>query len=161
MEWSLAKTRIVRGSGVVRAEFGKYTDHFLNGGYVAIGWMSDKDLGAVEHIDELYDMYREAYPNDTSNYVIGTQVGQIRRFLMEMTDGDFVITPATDTEWIHYGQISEGEPSYYQANEDDGCPYLHRRHVKWAEKALSRSEFSVPFQNTIRSSLTVLRSLPL
>lgn len=140
---------------VVRAEFGKYTDHFLNGGYVAVGWMSNKDLDAVEHIDELYDLYRGAYPDDTSNYVIGTQVGQIRRFLMEMTTGDYVITPAADTEWIHYGQIQGEGSSYYHANEDDGCPFLHRRHVKWAEKALSRLELSVPFQNTIRSSLTV------
>ena len=140
---------------VVRAEFGRYTDHFLSGGYVAIGWMPDRNLSAVEHIDELYDLYREAYPDDTSKFVIGTQVGQIRRFLMEMTGGDYVITPAADTEWIHCGQIKEEESSYYHSSEDDGCPFLHRRQVEWAKKALSRSEFSVPFQNTIRSSLTV------
>lgn len=35
------------------------------------------------------------------------------------------------------------------------CPYRHRRTVKWSKKTASRSTFSVPFQNTIRSSLTV------
>lgn len=38
---------------------------------------------------------------------------------------------------------------------DDGCPYRHRRRVEWAPHSLKRSTFSVPFQNTIRSSLTV------
>src|SRR5690606_28753043 len=34
-------------------------------------------------------------------------------------------------------------------------PYAQRRRVKWHPKPVRRSEFSVPFQNTIRSSLTV------
>ena len=139
---------------VVRAEFGRYTDHFLNGGYVGIGWIPDEDLATVRDIDELRGLYLQAYPDDTSNYVIGTQVGQIRRFLLEMASGDYVITPASDTEWIHFGQVLE-ESYRYHAEETDGCPFRHRRLVKWDEKAVSRSEFSVPFQNTIRSSLTV------
>ena len=140
---------------VVRAEFGKHTNNFLDGEYVAIGWIPNKDLGAVKDIYELHDLYREAHPDDTSKYVIGTQVGQIRRFLLEMALGDYVITPAADTEWIHYGQIQDEDSSYYYSSDDDGCPFRHRRHVNWAEKALSRSEFSVPFQHTVRSSLTV------
>ena len=139
---------------VVRADFGRYTDHFLNGGYVGIGWIPDEDLASVRDIDELRGLYLQAYPDDTSNYVIGTQVGQIRRFLLEMASGDYVITPAADTEWVHFGQVLE-ESYYYHAEETDGCPFRHRRLVKWDEKAVSRSEFSVPFQNTIRSSLTV------
>ena len=150
-----AKDTSITRVWVVRAEFGRYTNHFLIGRYVGIGWIPYQGLGAVRDIDELYDLYREAYPDDTSKYVIGAQVGQIRRFLLEMAFGDYVITPAADTEWIHYGQVTEEESYFYHTSKDDGCPFLHRRHVKWAEKALSRSEFSVPFQNTIRSSLTV------
>jgi len=41
------------------------------------------------------------------------------------------------------------------ASGDDGCPYRHRRRVAWAPRRLKRGDFSVPFQNTIRSSLTV------
>lgn len=139
---------------VVRAEFGRYTDHFLNGGYVGIGWIASEDLTTVKDLGELRPLYTQAHPEDTSNNVIGAQVGQIRRFLLEMTAGDYVITPAMDTEWIHYGEVQE-DSSYDYTAENDGCPYRHRRLVKWAEKAVSRSEFSVPFQNTIRSSLTV------
>jgi predicted Mrr-cat superfamily restriction endonuclease len=144
----------MRNVWCVRAEFGTYTQHFVKGGYVAIGWMPDIDLGGVTLRDELYPLYKATYPQDTSNIVIGQQVGQIARFLLEMKAGDHVITPAADTEWLHYG-ILAADPSYFYATDDDGCPYRHRRHVAWAKDCLRRGDLSVPFQNTIRSSLTV------
>lgn len=138
----------------VRAEFGTYTKQFVEGGYIAIGWLPGVDLGAIETREALYPLYKQAHPDDKSNIVIGQQVGQIARFLLEIRAGDYVITPAADTEWLHYGQIAP-DPSYVHAAGDDGCPYRHRRHVVWAKKRLNRGDFSVPFQNTIRSSLTV------
>jgi len=138
----------------VRAEFGTYTQQFVSGGYVAVGWMPDTDLSAITTRDELYPLYKAAHPDDTSNIVIGQQVGQIARFLLEMKPGDYVITPAADTELLHYGRLAT-DPSYFYATGDDGCPYRHRRRVEWARETLKRSGLSVPFQNTIRSSLTV------
>ncbi|NUO63766.1 MAG: hypothetical protein HOQ26_15690 [Gemmatimonadaceae bacterium] len=138
----------------VRAEFGSYTKHFVEGGYVAIGWMGQTDLSSITSKEELYPLYKRAHPKDTSNIVIGQQVGQIARFLLEIRGGDFVITPAADTEWLHYGRVAS-DPSYVFAKADDGCPYRHRRQVSWEPKRIKRADFSVPFQNTIRSSLTV------
>jgi len=137
----------------VRAEFGTYTKHFVEGGYVAIGWMEKTDLSAVTTRDELYPLYKTWHPQDTSNIVIGQQVGQIARFLLEMKNGDYVITPSADTEWLHYGKLAE--PAYFYFSGDDGSPYRHRRRVVWAKERLRRGDLSVPFQNTIRSSLTV------
>ncbi len=137
----------------VRAEFGLYTDAFLNGGYVAIGWLEDRNLADLTERDELYDIYRRAYPEDTSNVVVGQQVGQISRFLFELTAGDTVITPDRNTEILHYG-IVEDEP-YSFVQDDPSCPYPHRRAVKWAKDPLLRSSLSVPLANTMRSSLTV------
>lgn len=143
-------------SGVwcVRADFGTYTERFIAGGYVALGWMPSVDLAHVRAREELYPLYKQAHPEDTSNIVIGQQVGQIARFLLEIGSGDYVITPAADTEWLHFGQVAP-EPTYFHASGDDGCPYRHRRRVAWDKKRLKRADFSVPFQNTIRSSLTV------
>lgn len=137
----------------VRAEFGTYARHFVKGGYVAIGWLK-KDLSHISSREEFYPLYKEAYPDDTSNVVIGQQVGQIARFLIEMKAGDYVITPDADTELLHYGKIC-ADPSYFYYKEEDGCPYRQRRRVEWASGTLKRSGLSVPFQNTIRSSLTV------
>lgn len=138
----------------VRAEFGRYTDHFLNGNYIAIGWLHNTDLKNIKSRDELYPIYKVEYPADTSNVVIGQQVGQIARFLLEIKAGDYVITPSNDTDYIYYGVVEE-DPSYYFADGKDGCPFLHRRKMKWNKTPIQRNTFSVPFQNTIRSSLTV------
>jgi restriction system protein len=137
----------------VRAEFGTYTKNFIDGNYVAIGWFQNNDLSNIESREELYPLYRKEYPDDTSNVVIGQQVGQIARFLLDIKPGDYVITPAQNTEYIYYGVIEED--AYYFTNGSDGCPYTQRKKVKWNKNPIQRSQFSVPFQNTIRSSLTV------
>jgi restriction system protein len=137
----------------VRADFGKYTQHFLQGNYVAIGWLPNNNLTEVTSRDEIYPLYRQAYPKDTSNVVIGQQVGQIGRFLFEIREQDFVITPSDNTEYIYFGVI-ENEPNYFFESKD-GCPFPHRKRIKWNKNPLQRSLFSVPFQNSIRSSLTV------
>ena len=138
----------------VRADFGKYTEQFISGGYVALGWLFDDDLSGITSREELYPLYKKAYPQDTSNLVIGQQVGQIARFLFDLRAHDFVITPPADTEWLHYGQVSP-DPSYSYSREKDGCPYPHRRRVNWADARIRRGELSVPLQNTLKSSLTV------
>jgi len=138
----------------VRANYGTYARQFIEGGYIAIGWIEGTDLSDVSSREELYPLYERSYPDDTSRIVIGQQVGQIARFLLEIRGGDYVITPDSDTEWLHYGQVGP-DLSYYYASPEDGCPYRHRRHTEWKDETLRRGDFSVPFQNTIRSSLTV------
>lgn len=137
----------------VRAEFGTFTQAFLDGSYVAIGWLPHNDLTEVTSREGLYPLYKKEYPKDTSNVVIGQQVGQISRFLHEIQSGDYVITPAQNTEFIYYGVIENS--GYYFESKKDSCPYVHRKRVKWNKTPIQRSQFSVPFQNTIRSSLTV------
>lgn len=138
----------------VRAEFGLYTQAFINGGYVAIGWLNQTNLSNITSKEELYPLYKQAYPEDKSNLVIGQQVGQIARFLLEMQVGDFVITPAANTDLLFYGELAP-EPSFIYAAGDDGCPYRNRRRVVWNPKQIHRSRLSVPFQNTIRAARAV------
>jgi predicted Mrr-cat superfamily restriction endonuclease len=106
--------------------------------------LNDQDLSHIRTRDELYPLYTKTYPQDKSSIVIGQQVGQIARFLLEIQHGDYVITPDADTEYLYYGIV-----------EKDRCPYRQRRRIHWAKERLRRGQFSVPFQNTIRSSLTV------
>lgn len=139
----------------IRANGGVYTDNFIRGGYAGIGWNEiDRDLSDITSKEGLYPVVRAAYPDQQSPVVIGNYVGQIARFLFEILPGDYVITPAADTEYVHYGRVA-ADPSYFFAKPADGCHYRHRRPVEWADKPLTRSAFSVPMQNTIRSALTV------
>lgn len=140
----------------VRAEFGTYTQHFLNGKYAAIGWLPNNDLSSVATKEEIYPLYKAAYPNDISNVVIGQQVGQISRFLFDITPGDYVIVPDSNTDLLYYGIVLEN-PYRYVKQPSDGCPYCHRLNIDWNVKPVRRSEFTVPFQNTMRSSLTVFK----
>lgn len=139
----------------IRADFGSYTKQFLEGNYVAIGWLPSNDLSGITSREELYPLYKAEYPQDKSNVVIGQQVGQIARFLLELKAGDYVITPAPNTDFIHYGVVEEN--AYFFGDKKDGCPYRHRKKIKWYKTPIQRSQFSVPFQNTIRSSLTVFK----
>lgn len=138
----------------VRAEYGKYTQLFVSGGYAAIGWIPEMDLGKVTTREELYPLYKATYPKDTSAIVIGQQVGQIGRFLLEIKAGDYVITPDYNVEMLRYGVVAP-DPSYFYDEGVDGCPFRHRRRVTWAEKSIRRIDLSVPLQNTVRSMLTV------
>lgn len=138
----------------VRAEFGTYTKQFLAGGYAAIGWIEDHDLSGIKSREEIYPLYKEAHPDDTSNLVIGQQVGQIARFLLEIQPGDYVIVPDSNTDLLYYGLVQK-KPYFYEPDSQDGCPYPHRIRIEWNKEPIQRSVFSVPFQNTIRSSLTV------
>lgn len=137
----------------VRADFGTYTEHFVKGGYAAIGWLDHTDVSGVKTKDLLYPLYKKEHPQDTSNIVIGQQVGQIARFLFDIQPGDFVVTPAADSRWLRYG-VMEDAP-YGFADGTDGCRFLHRRKVKWLDRQIDRTVFSVPLQHTLRSSLTV------
>jgi predicted Mrr-cat superfamily restriction endonuclease len=136
----------------VRSNYGTYTPQFLKGGYVGIGWLVKTDLSHIITRDELYPLYKKNYPEDISNIVIGQQVGQISRFLLEIQKNDYVLSQSVNSDHIHYGIVTSDY--YYDPAEADGCPYPHRKKIKWIDE-LPRSAFSVPFQNTIRSSLSV------
>lgn len=138
----------------VRAEGGLYTEHFVRGGYVAIGWIGGTDLSEVQTKEDLYPLYLREHSQDTSSIVIGQQVGQVARFILDIKAGDYVITPAPNSDLLYYGEVL-ANPSYVHAAGDDGCPYRQRRRVEWAKERLKRSQLSIPLQNTLRALLTV------
>lgn len=136
----------------VRAEFGKYTEAFVNGPYIAIGWLREKNLSKLseDDYDLLRSYYKEAKP-DAPKMSVAQNVGQIFRFLFEIQVGDYVITPGEVTEELFYGKVT----SDYYHGKDEYCPFPHRKKVKWVKEPLLRSSLSIPLQNTLRSSLTV------
>lgn len=140
----------------VRAEYGRYADFFKQGGYVAIGWFRDFDLGAICDRDGVQRIYPEHHPQDTSPYVIGQQVGQVSRFLFEIRPGDFAVTPTASSEVVCWGVVRD-EPYQFVESPSDGCPYQHRRSVEWNAQPVRRSLFSVPLQNTMKAKLTVFQ----
>ena len=138
---------------VIRAGFGKHADAFRNGGYVALNFDISEPYPVGKPHEAFVDAYKKYHQSVSSNVVIGQQVGQITRFCEDVQVGDYVITPSDNSDILYYGKVLEAYR--YEAEPADSCPYPHRRSVKWNKRTASRSTFSVPFQNTIRSSLTV------
>lgn len=139
----------------IRAEFGKYANDFLQGGFAALGTLNDRDLSGVKTKEGLYDIYREENPNESSKNVIGAKVGQLARFLLELKEGDYLLTRGEDAETLYWGVVADNNYDY--AEQPGHCPFRHRRHVKWNKVAINRSDLSVPFQHHLRSLLTLFK----
>ena len=132
---------------VIRAHYGKYAGHFVDGCYVGAGWLLENDLSGSKTKDELTAIYRQAHP-EQSPQEAGSIVGQLRLFL-EMDVGDYVITPCSDSQWLYYGRVVD-LPYYYAPSDSDGCPFPHRRPATWTGRRINLSEFSDTFQSTVK-----------
>ena len=73
-------------------------------------------------------------------------------FHLDMREGDYVITPTDDTEWLRYGRVT-GATVYAAA--DDGYGFPNRRSVDWATTPLRRHDLSESLQKTLGSLRTV------
>lgn len=138
----------------VRAEEAKYAQHFLAGGYIAIGWKQIHEMDSITNRAQIYTLYKESYPNETSNAVIGNHVGQLARFLLDIQPGDYIITRDLEIQWLHWAKVGD-DSTYYYASGEDGCPFSHRRKVNWSDQLLNRYSLSFPMQRSLNSSLTV------
>lgn len=104
------------GAYCVRAEGGTYAQAFKDGGYAAIGWMSE-DLSSITQVDmkALGDRYDAAYPKD-GKLRRAQNLGQISRFVWEIEPGDVVITPTHRSEYLLIGTVES--PYYYEVTPD-------------------------------------------
>ncbi|MDA2932147.1 restriction endonuclease [Nitrospinae bacterium AH-259-F20] len=122
---------------------------------VALGWADVSNLSSTSSRDDVKSKVREAYPHLSEKKVIPS-AGQIFRFVHEMKEGDYVLTPIRATREVLIGQITgpyEYNPSTISAN------YPHARKVKW-QKKVSRDDFTSSARNALGSSLTVFTVTP-
>ena len=140
---------------VVRSEFGRYSEHFLKGGYAGAGWLREEDLTSSGSREELVQLYRQTHPHEKTRRAAANG-GQIATFVLDIRPGDYVITPRANTEWLDYGPVV-GESLYYEPDADDGCPFPHRWKVQWSDWPLRRWDLSIPFQSTLKASKTLFR----
>lgn len=138
---------------MVRADFARYVPAFQKGNYVGIGWLEDTDLSAISEREELRLLYEKKYP-EAAPMNLAQNVGQVWRFLNDLTVGTYVVTPLSDNSKLLVGQITG---TYFYVPEPSDSPYPHRKSVKWFSDAITRSTLSVPAQNTLRSSLTIFQ----
>ena len=135
----------------VRAANGRYTQDFVQGGYVGVDWLDGQDLSGVDFGD-LRGRLKEDQP-DKSNPSIGSQTGSVYRFIHDIHKGDWVLTPDRNRSLIYVGKV---DSDYFCQQVHDG-PYGHRRHVKWCSEPIQRATLPEEWQRRMRPQSTVLR----
>lgn len=135
---------------VVRADGGQYTEACVKGGFTGIGWNEVGDLFDFSEREALKRRFEESFPEHS-----GQARGNVERFRFDVVQGDYVITPASNSNLLHYGSVVDDRIQYVP-NPTDGCRYAHRRRVKWAAQPLNRQQLSVPLQRGL-GRLTVSR----
>ncbi len=141
---------------VVRADGGEETQNCVNGGFTGIGWKEIGDLTDVTGRSAIDSRWRLVASVADKPRSIGSAIGNIARFRLEMQIGDWVITPEADVRWLRYGQVI-GDYRYDPAANDD-CRYHHRRDVIWQARPLYRYEFTQRFRSAL-GRLTVKQLL--
>jgi restriction system protein len=119
-------------------------------GAIAIGWDVVGDVGDVPSRDELRRRLEDASPGAGSP----NAVGQLFRFVREIQQGDFVLTPEKATSTIHISRCTGAyrhDPTVY------GEAYAHVRPLQFL-KTVPRSVFPQTVRNTLGSVLTVFRA---
>ncbi len=134
----------------VRAEYGLYTQDFVQGGYAGLGWLDGQDLSGVDFGD-LRDRLKDAHP-DKSNASIGSWTGSIYRFIHDIRQGDWLLTPARDASRIYVGRVVSDY--FFQPVHDD--PYDHRRRVEWRSDPIQRATLPEEWRRTMYQQATVL-----
>ena len=131
----------------IRAMHGEYAEAFVRGGYVGLDWFKGYDLSEADK-DSIRISLEQV--GDTK---AGDSTIQIDRFMREIRNGDWVLTPGIDQNRIYVGKVTSGY--FYQETEGDPCD--HRRSVDWRVEPVLRRELPDRWRSTMKNQRTVFR----
>lgn len=147
---------------VVRVSGGEFIEACKNGKYIAIGWndlgdlswLLDPNIPADDARTKLYELYEKWGRKWKENKkTIEVNRAQVYRFVKEMRDDDFVLSP-TAKRTVLIGKIVD---DYYPAHKQkDNCRYKQRRPVEWI-KEIPRDDMSQKLRNSLGAHLTVFK----
>jgi hypothetical protein len=146
---------------VVRVSGGQFIEACRKGKYVAIGWnelgnlswLLDEKLGESDAKKRLLELYiKTSKENRWGEKEVQWRInsGQIYRFVREIRNGDFVLSP-TARRTVLLGKVIG---NFYLAGKKDSCHYKQRREVEWT-KEVPRDEMSQGLRNSLGAHLTV------
>ena len=110
---------------VARTKSGLHTPEYLAGGYAAVGWIGWEEGARSLTWEELKQKHSEREPEDTPRQV-SAKIAQLWAFLHGVRPGDYIISPSTNINELHFGLV-EGDLYYDDADSyADGCIWPHR-----------------------------------
>ena len=130
---------------MVPGDRGRYVTDFVAGGYAGLESPVDlSDLPPAGQHEELRTRYEREHPDKTPSQIGGT-VSNLA-VLLDMEEGDYILTPEPDPDWIRYGRIVG---PWYCLEEADRCPYRNRRPVQWSHTLIARERLSESFRQKL------------
>ena len=128
---------------------GEYEEYMLKNNVIAIGYHDFPNLSKIKDMDELKEIYRQAYGEKEKPARMRIRVSAIWSFCTKMKKGDLVASPLKKKSEIIIGEII-GEYTY----QNPESPVRHTRKVNWL-KTFPRSSFETDIQNSFGAQLTV------
>lgn len=119
--------------------------------HICIGWSAMGDLSDISSRDQLSAIYDKYFEKKSRGK--GQDIGQVWRFLHDMTVGDYVIF--AEHSVFHIGRI---ESDYYYDNserETQSTDYKNCRKVKWLKKNIERDVLSANMHNSLKTAMSV------
>lgn len=152
---------------LVRAESGKYYQHFVNDGVIALGHLNDFDFedtkGApfLPDVKSLRESFVRQYSSDEKKRKTLLHFGQAKSFLYEMTVGDWVVTVGNFS--LRVGRII-GKPFISKVPVDVvidpktdrrvSMNFDLRRRVEWGP-SISRARLPYGLTQSLRANQTL------
>jgi hypothetical protein len=122
----------------VRTEGGLYFDDFYFDQFIAIDWDEFCDLKYITEVDptKFKEQIKEKYKDEERP---GLACGQMKKFVVDMKQGDIVMIPNTNSERIAFGVVTSNAfidetARIYKIDDDEDitrCKFKKRRSVKW------------------------------
>lgn len=131
-------------------EGSKYIEEARKDGYIAIGWNDVPNLKEAYSLDKI----KKALEKSSYDYTpaqIPIRAGQVYRFGHVMKKGDIVLSPYKSGEYL-VGEVGE---YYFEDNPQDGCPYKHRRKIKWNDNTILKDNMSTNLSYCLGAIMTV------
>ena len=138
-------------------EGGMYIADAKKGKYIAIGWglrdltwVTESSANEDKLWEKLWDSVKKTHGGTSVS--VGISTGQMWSFVRVMSIRDIVFVPDfNDGQFL----VAEITGSYeYNRQWGDGCPYPHRRKVKW-KSPINMQDVSQKLKNSFYSWLTV------
>ena len=117
----------------VKSNGGANAMSVVENGYSGVGW-AFPGLPTCRNFDDV----KRQFPTDDPEYTparIGNEAGSLRRFLFEISIGDYVLT-STDDGGFYHGVVT-GPATF---GNDDGLHYATRRLVDWRRDDVRRKD---------------------
>ena len=135
---------------LVRAgKHGEQENGAIKNNVITIGWDELPDLSKIDSRDELKTTYNEFYGGNSKRHVAQV-VGQILKFVKEISKGDLVALPLKTAPGIRIGKVT-GDYQFKEIQDD----IKHIRGVEWYETVFPRSAFDQDILNSLGAFLTV------